>query len=260
MSGSPASSEKCPACGDEKISYWDELETEICDHCSFVVETGVSKTSTPDFSQRIGGDEINGLAWEQSISVKDKSEANLVEVLSQVEDVSDELALSHKLTIRAAEVVVEAWKTNFMHGRTKPDTVGASIYAASREIQQGIPPAIIADKIESDPPSVKNTYQQLRSELQLDIDPPNSAEYLRHICQELNLPRDVAMTADTVLDGYHAGGNPVGIAVAAVYVVLDNEENGLTLRETAEVTGLTKETIWRQVSKIREESKECEAN
>lgn len=260
MSESSAPVERCPACSDTKISYWEELETWICDHCSFVVEKGESKTSTPDFSEGIGRNEINDQAWEQSISVKDKSDANLVEVLSQVEEVSDELALSHDLVIRAAEVVVEAWKANFMHGRTKPDTVGASVYAASREIQQGVPPAIIADKIESDPSVVKNTYQQLKMELQLDIDPPSSTEYLDHICQELNLSEDVISAANTVLDGYHAGGNPIGIAAAAVYVVLGKEENKLTLREAAEVTGLTKETIWRQVSKIREERTGCETN
>lgn len=252
--------EECPACSADNLSYWEELETWICDDCSYVVETGVSNSSTPDFSEDIDGDEINDRAWDQSISVKDKSEANLVEILSLVEEVTDELALSHELAIRAAEIAVEAWKANFMHGRTKPDTVGASVYAASREMQQGIPPAIIANNINSNQQSVKDTYQQLKAELNLDIDPPSSTEYLGHICQELDLPAEVATTTETVLDGYHAGGNPVGIAAAAVYVVSNNEGNELTLRQAAEAIGLTKETIWRQASQIRKENTEYDTS
>jgi transcription initiation factor TFIIIB Brf1 subunit/transcription initiation factor TFIIB len=260
MSESFTLDEKCPACGAEEINYWEELETGICDHCSYVVEATVSNRSTLDFSENIDGDKINDQAWHQSISVKDKSEADLVEVLSQVEEVADELVLSQELTVRAAEIVVEAWKANFMHGRTKPDTVGASVYAASREMQQSIPPAIIADKIEPDRQSVKDTYQQLKAELQLDIDPPNSTEYLGHIYQELDLTADLTTTAEMVLDGYYTGGNPAGIAAAAIYVVSNNEGNDLTLREAAEVTGLTKETIWRHASKIREAVTEYETS
>ena len=260
MNESSPPAEGCPACSADNLSYWEELETWICDDCSYVVETGISDSSTPDFSGDIDGDEINDQAWNQSISVKDKSESNLVEVLSQVEEVADELVLSHELAIRAAEIVVEAWTANFMHGRTKPDTVGAAVYAASREIQQGIPPAIIANNIESDQQSVKDTYQQLKAELNLDIDPPTSTEYLSHICQELDLTEEVTMTAETILDGYHAGGNPVGIAAAAVYVGSNKEGNELTLREAAEATGLTKETIWRQASKIRDANTECETS
>jgi transcription initiation factor TFIIIB Brf1 subunit/transcription initiation factor TFIIB len=252
--------EECPACSADNLSYWEELETWICDGCSYVVETGVSNSSTPDFSEDINEDEINDRAWDQSIPVKDKSESNLVDVLSQVEEVADELVLSQELVIRAAEIAVEAWKANFMHGRTKPDTVGAAVYAASREMQQGIPPAIIANKIESDQQSVKDTYQQLKAELNLDIDPPNSTEYLSHVCQELDLTAEIPMTAEAILDGYHAGGNPVGIAAAAVYVVSNNEGTELTLREAAEATGLAKETIWRQVSKIRKANTECETS
>jgi transcription initiation factor TFIIIB Brf1 subunit/transcription initiation factor TFIIB len=260
MSESSIPVEECPGCGAENITYWEELDTWICDDCSYVVEARISNTSTPDFSEDIDGDEIADQAWDQSISVKDKSEANLVEVLSQVEKVADELLLSHELAIRGAEIIVEAWQANFMHGRTKPDTVGAAVYAASREMQQGIPPAIIANQIESEQQTIKDTYQQLKTDLNLNIDPPSATEYLEHICQELDLTAEVAKTAEMLLDGYHAGGNPVGIAAAAVYVVSNNEGNELTLRGVAEVTGLTKETIWRQASKIREADTDCETS
>jgi transcription initiation factor TFIIB len=254
MSESSIPVEECPGCGAENITYWEELETWICDDCSYVIEMSTSKTSSPTLPKDLNRNKVEEETWSQSISVKDKSEANLVDVLSQVETISDELALPGELAIRAAEVVVEAWKINFMHGRTKPDTVGASVYAASREAQQGIPPAIIADKIESDRKTVKKTYQQLKTELQLNIDPPRPLEYLEHICYELNLPSGAKKTAEEILAGHSAGGNPVGIAAAGVYVASEIEGEDLTLRRAAKVTDLTKETIWRQAERIREKN------
>ena len=248
--------EECPVCGAEMVSYWDELDKWICDDCSYVIETSTSRNSSPTLSKDLDRAEDEEEAWIRSISVKDKSEANLVDVLSQVETISDKLALTDELAIRAAEIVVEAWKTNFMHGRTKPDTVGASVYAASREARQGIPPAIIANKIESDRKTVKKTYQQLKTELQLNIDPPRPAEYIGHLCYVLNLQSGVEKTAEEILAGHRAGGNPVGIAAAGVYVASEIEGEDLTLRRAAKVTDLTKETIWRQAEGIREKNQE----
>lgn len=256
MTESSTPVEECPACGAETISYWEELDKCVCDDCSYVIESSTSQTSSLNLSTDMDRSEVEEETWSQSISVKDKSEANLVDVLSQVETVSDRLELPDELAIRAAEVVAEAWKINFMHGRTKPDIVGASVYAASREAQQGIPPAIIADKIESDRKTVKKTYQKLKTELQLNIDPPRPTEYLGHICLELNLPSRVEKTAEEILAGHQAGGNPVGIAAAGVYVASEIDGEELTLRKAAKVTDLTKETIWRQAERIREKNQE----
>lgn len=245
---------ECPGCKSDSINYWEEIETWICDNCSYVIETSISKASPPPVPKNLDESEVEEEDWTQSVSVKDKSEANLVDVLSQVETICDELELADELAIRAAEVVVEAWKTNFMHGRTKPDTVGASVYAASREAQRGIPPAIIANKIESDRKTLKKTYRQLKTELQLNIDPPRPVEYVEHICYVLNTPSGVEKAAKDVLAEHRVGGNPVGIAAAGVYVASEIEGSNLTLRRAGEITNLTKETIWRQVKKIREKN------
>jgi transcription initiation factor TFIIB len=241
--------EECPACGAEKINYWDELETWICDGCSCVVEEIVPET-TANPSVALDGTENDTQDWKQSISVDDSSEANLIEVVSELEQVAETLGLSDDLTLRGAEIVVEAWKTNFMHGRTKSDTVGASLYAASREMQQSIPPAFITDRIESDRQSLKNTYQQLKTDLQLQIHPPKPVEYLGQIRRELKLSTEIEEEAVELLDEQQLGGNPVGIAAAALYHTANANGDDVTFRTIAEVTGLTKETIWRHHQKI----------
>lgn len=252
MSDSAVPAEECPACGSEQMSYWEGLQTWICDECSYVIDESPAEMSSPIHSDEVEDEDSTDKTWKQSISITDTSEANLVELLTQVEDLADTLSLSTELTTRAAEISVEAWETNFMHGRSQPDTVGAAVYAASRELQRAVPPATIATAVASDCQSIKDTYRKLKSELQLEIAPPQGMEYVGHICRELNLSDDIAATAETLLENHSASGNPVGIAAAAVYVAAHLEGNEVTLREAADITGLTKETIWRQADDLRE--------
>lgn len=254
MSRAPSSVEECPACGAERVTRWEDIKVWVCDECSYVVDDTTTKSSAPNFSANTSSDEVEDRDWEQVIAVEDKSEANLVEVVSEAERVAEELGLSEKITLRAAEIVVEAWKVNFTHGRTMPDVVGASVYAASREVQRSVPPAIIADNINTDKQSIKSTYQQLKSELRLDIEPPSPTEYTDHICRESNLPDGVGQKAEELLEEHRITGNPVGIAAAACYEAANTEGYRVTLRGAAEKVGLTKETIWRHSSKFNRES------
>lgn len=252
MSGTVHSDKECPACGTDKVSYWKDIDTWLCEECSYVMGASASLPPTPDSPEETATAKHKDQDWEASISVTDNSEANLVDVISQVEEAADNLTLNNEQTVHAAEIVTDAWKTNFMHGRTMTDTVGATLYAASREFEQSIPPSIVAEEIESDPQSVKDTYQQLKMELNLDIDPPTPTEYLVYICQELNLSKEVENRARDILAGYRSGGNPIGIAAAALYEADPSEKSELTLQAAGEATGLAKETIWRHSKKIRE--------
>jgi transcription initiation factor TFIIB len=248
MSGSIGTPDSCPACGGTDINYREELETSICAECSFVVESAAS-VSTPKLNTNRKTDSEK-LSWEQSISVQNNAEVNFIEVLSLLEGVTEALALSDELTVRGAEIASMAWETNFMHGRTKPDAVGATIYAASRERQNSIPPAMLAAELETDRQSLKNTYKTLKAELPLEIDPPRPREYVPHICHELELPQKVTGDAKELLQGSIPPGNPVGVAGASVYVTAEDTVR-LTLLDIAEVTGLTKETIWQKSSHLR---------
>lgn len=253
MTGGQNHTKECPACGGNNTTYWDNLESTICEDCSHVVDSKVAKSipEVPVESPSVDGSgDSNETDWEDRISVKDNSEGNLIEVLSQTEELADDLSLSNDVAIRAAEVVAEAWKTNFMHGRTKRNTVGAAVYAATREIQESIPPGLVAQAIGADKQSLKNTYQQLKAEQELGIAPPTPAEYVNSICRELDLSQPVRETAVELLARQQSRGNPVGSAAAGIYEACSERNVELTLREVAEVSGLTKETVWRHTSRM----------
>ncbi|MFB6186954.1 MAG: hypothetical protein ABEI86_08835 [Halobacteriaceae archaeon] len=85
----------------------------------------------------------------------------------------------------------------------------------------------------------------------LDLDPPRPEEYLVHLCSNLGVPENIESASREVLDECSPGsGNPIGIAGAGIYQACRREGEEITLRRIASVTGITKETIWRQVNNM----------
>lgn len=249
---------RCPACGTGSITHWEELESYICDACSYLFDPEDSSSDVPPSLSESGTETDSGATeqtdWQDHVAVKDHSEANLVDVLSQSEDFSKELDLPQELEIRTAEILTDAWKSNFMHGRNKTDTIAAALYTVSRQKSQSIPPGIISRIVGTEKQAVKNTYQKLTKHLSIDLDTPTPEEYVPSVCGELDLPTRIQDdTIELLSDERPRGGNPVGIAAAGVYVTCTEKNIDLTLREAAAIVNMTKETVWRQKSKLVED-------
>lgn len=236
------------------MSQWDDLDSWVCDQCSYVISE--KEDSPPDgFVEDLEGESESpnsNSPWDEQIAIKDKSEANLVELLSIVEDLAEQVGISDEITERAAEIATDAWTENFLHGRCKYDTAAAAVYAASRVAGRSVPPGQLCDGHEGlEKRSVKATYKALKSTLNLDLTPPTPVEYLHHIISELDLPTDLAESAQEALKKQQPhGGNPVGIAAAAVY--LEGPQK-LTYRDLGTAVDLTKETIWNHASDLTSE-------
>lgn len=240
----------CPVCGSETVHFWSELSTRICSTCSVVLDgteiTNVSdvhpEASSPENPDR----DTTSDDWKDHVLVADNSEAILVDVLSQTEAIGDTLTLSDEVVLRAGEIVTEAWKSNFMHGRTTEDTIAGAMYAACREVDCAVPPGKLANVAGTDKRSLKQTYSQLKDSQELNLGPPIPEEYLGYICEELDLSPDVNVKAKRLLrDSDNTAGDPAGIAAAGVYEIAKNQPANVTLREAASAAVLTKETVWR---------------
>lgn len=254
MTTNKAEIDECVACGSEKITYWENLTSWVCNNCSYVIDStgGVTGVEVSTASGRNEGQEADQEGdWTNQISIKDKSEANLVDVLTQTEDLATELSLPNDVAIRAAEIVAEAWKTNFMHGRTKPTVVGAAVYAATRQSENSLPPAAISDVTDAKKQSIKRIYKELKKDQCLDIGPPSPDDYVSEICRLLDLSKSIQEIAKDILsEQCIKGGNPVAIAGAGVYQASVDEHPDLTLKDIARAIGVTKETVWRHKSRI----------
>ena len=244
--------EECPACGDASLSYRAEIESWLCDGCSYVLDSEAVSTASETTEEATG--ETQQVDWESQIAVSDTAEANLIDALSRTEAVADAVGLSDERTLRAGEVIAEAWQTNFMHGRSQERTIGATIYAVSREVDAAIPPAMIADAVEADRSSIKQTFQEVTHELGLNIGPPVPREFVAAICDALEMSAHVERRARHILGQQDAaGGNPIGIAAAAIYVACEQSDVAVTLQELAAGAGLTEEPLWRQTSGVADD-------
>ena len=255
MTGSNEQPSRCPACDTASLSYQEHIESWLCNECSYVVDSDSLLTETGDTSDSVDDtlevEEPEPVNWESQIAVRDKSEANLVDALSRTEAIGDALSLPEEQVIRSAELVAKAWETNFMHGRSLERTIGAVIYAVSREVDTALPPALIAEVLETDKASIKQMFQKLNRELDLNIRPPAPTQFVTTICTELNLPSKVESKSEDILNNKGSTrGNPIGICAAAVYIASNQTENKISLKKVAQTVGLTKETVWRRKSEF----------
>lgn len=259
MTDTGSESVTCPVCKSESMTSWDGVDSLVCDNCSYVIDSD-SEVTKPDNSIEISpareqNESSEHPDWQTRVSVKDNSEANLVDALSQAETVATDLSLPDDVVVRAGEVVANAWKMNFMHGRTTSKLVGAAVYAVSREQEIAAPPGVVAEKTGVEKSSIKKTYKQLKDELQLELGPPAPAEFVGYICQTLELPDSVQKESTRLLEETaNVGGNPIGTAAASVYEVSTEQSEDVTFREIAQATSLTKETVWRHADKLRSEN------
>jgi len=253
MTGSNEQPSSCPACEATSLSYEEHIESWLCDECSYVIDSNSMPTEVGDPSDvvddTLAAEKSEPVDWESQIAVRDKSEVNLIGLLSRLEEATDELPISEERVLRSGELIAEAWQTNFMHGRSQERTIGAVIYAVSREEDVALPPAMIAEVIDADKGSIKQTFRKLNRELNLNISTPLPQQFVSSLCIALDLSDEIKTASVEMLRQHELpGGNPIGIAAAAVYVSANQVGINLTLKELAHITGLAKETVWRHTS------------
>lgn len=255
MTQTSSNHEECPTCGAASTEWSEEYSSVVCSECYAVVDNvsrvdDVERIEESDREDQQYQKEIEE-DWTHSVSIGDKSEANLVEVLAQVEEISSSLSLPDSVVIRGGEIITEAWESNFMHGRSKDKAVSAAVYAASRERQYSVPPGVIAKLADIEKRRLKKTFRQLREAQNLDIGPSTPVEYLDYICTQLELHAGVEEQAEKLIEEIKSSGaNPVGIAGAAVYQANKADGESVTLREIAGVTAMAKETVWRHTKRF----------
>lgn len=133
-----------------------------------------------------------------------------------------------------------------------PTTVAGSVYLATREYGDSVPPGVIAERSDTNKQAVKNAYLNLKEQQDTDAGTPTPTEYVSFICSQLELPDSVAAAVEELLsDRTSHGGNPIAIAAAGVYEGATEQDSDITLREIAEAVTFTKETVWRHASQLR---------
>lgn len=254
MSSNNTDPGECACCEATDLQYWESEEVWTCSNCHYVVD-GNENPPEPVVSgantQRDGTVADEERPWQASVSVTDNSEANLLSALTETEEIADRLNHCAETTVRAGEIVTEAWQSNFMHGRTVDSTVAAALYLAEREVGSPRPPAIVATEAGIDKASLKNVYMDLKQVQEADVGPPSSTEYVDYISDYLDLTQECKSEAESILaEEAECIGNPVGAAAGSVYLAAQRSSHEVSLQQAATVVGMAKETIWRHADRL----------
>lgn len=255
--------QRCPECKSTEIDTETDLTTGICTDCGLVLDTQASTpppTTSSDGPPRRREDSGDGrdadrrqeVDWREAVEIGDVSDQRLVDLLSRVDVVAEDLALEEAVRVRTAELVVEAWESRFMHGRSEDATIAACVSTACREAERPRPAPAIGEAIGVDASKLKSTFRKLVAELDLQSTPVGPAEYVPYLGTELAIDSEsMAVAIDCLRQTDEIPGNPVGIAAAALYLAVRNCANAVTLSMASQVAGVTKETVWQRVEDIR---------
>jgi transcription initiation factor TFIIB len=153
---------------------------------------------------------------------------------------------------------------DLLPGRSIEAVATASLYAAARQI--GVPRTVdeVATVSRIDEQAFKRAYRYIVRELSLEIEPPDSNQYVPRFTSDLGLSAEMEWRASRLLDAaqaknLHSGRNPVGLAAAAIYAasLLTNEP--VTQREVSEVADISTVTIrnrYRELLETKEASEQ----
>lgn len=247
---------QCPACGSSQIDRSREFAWGVCADCGFVISSS-SDAGEPEPTEAIdvtdAAESTEG--WQQTVEARDKSDHNLIELLSLIDTLSEPLLLSDETRIRSAELATKAWEKGILHGRSMNAGAGAAVRLACRELGRPRPIRTVADTVQTDETAVQNMYRLLTDTLRIDLDPPKPDDYVLFICKSLERP-SVKIAAKRLLQHNRestAVGDPSGIAGAAVYIATQEHASidAVTYREVAAVIGMTKETVWKRATELR---------
>jgi len=168
---------------------------------------------------------------------------------------------------RACQLYKQAQNDGLLLGHNVEGFVGASIYAACREMELGRLPEDIGEAIQlsaddldggvTPTDEVQSTYSLLCRELGLTPRPPLPSDYVPRLASGVELGREtnaLALKLAQACDGHAAiaGRSPSGVAAACVYAAVTTTNEALTQRAVAQEIGVAPVTVRKSTTKIKQ--------
>lgn len=230
----PQSVPVCEDCG--RLDTAEEESEEVA---------AAEQPTNSDSSQR------EPIGWVETVDVKDSSDELLVELLSSLDQAGDDLAANPDERVYAAELATDAWENRLTAGRSVEATVGTCLYIAFRVCDKPRPIGVVADIVDTTTSEITSLRQNIVSDQDVTLAAPQPSNYVPYLSADLQLPTTVSDRAQDMLDGVRLAGDPAGIAAGALYLTAQDSDNPVTMKEAAQATRLTKETIWQRVDDLR---------
>ncbi|WP_084569101.1 transcription initiation factor IIB [Halostagnicola larsenii] len=186
--------------------------------------------------------------WQERIRTKDAGERNLQFALSEIDRMASGLGVPRSIREVASVLYRRALEEDLIRGRSIEGVATSALYAACR--MEGVPRSLeeVSAVSRVDQKEIGRTYRYISQELSLEMKPVDPKKYVPRFCSELELPEEVQVKANEIIDtsaekGLLSGKSPTGYAAAAIYAasLLCNEKR--TQREVSDVAQVTEVTI-----------------
>jgi len=227
----------------------------VCEDCGRVydenqiVEGKNGSTQQSDFET--DGEQLGSTDWTKSVEITDSTDEQLIDLLSYVDEIGDDLDAKANQRDQTAELVSNAWKKRLLVGRNRDVAVGACWYIVFREQGEPRPIDVIADAVNVSSNAIHSFRQTATTDLDISLSVAQPSEYLPYLRTQLQLTSKTSGVAKEFLEEACVSGNPAGIAAGGIYLAAQDMNQPVTMREAAQAVHLSKETIWQRVDDLR---------
>ena len=246
-------SDSCEYCGAH-TQFTNRAGRRICDDCGLLQGSTLSREQTgdsPSTSKKRDSrrEYTNG---PKSISYRDSSEETLGEMILNTESLIKELGGDASQCAHSAEMISEAWQTDYFRGRSSKVGIASIVYSSFRIIGLPRPLSIVAETSGLSSKQLRHGLSTLRSHLELPCETLPVSSYVGYLSMTLELDEGLIQRGLDILErASGVSGNPSGIAAAALYLAAKESDYPLTLSRAGSAAGVTKETVWRKSKEIR---------
>ena len=160
----------------------------------------------------------------------------------------DKLSLSDSVVEKAAYIYRKALEKKLVRGRSITGMIGASLYAACREVETPRTLKDISETMNIKKGDLAACYRLLVKELDLKMPVVDSVQNVARIASKIGLPEKTRRFAIEILrkaeeNRLSAGKNPMSLAATALYISCVKMGVRHTQRDLAEAANITEVTI-----------------
>jgi len=186
--------------------------------------------------------------WQIRSRVHSSIDRNLAQAMTEIDRLSDKLAIPSAVKERAAIIYRKALDQGLVRGRSIAAIAAASLYAACRltgtprNLKEISEASLVSRK------DVARCYRLLLRELDLTMPIADPTVYLSKIAEKAGISGHIQASALKILNEakqkhISAGKDPMGLAAAALYIAAYLAGEKRTQKEIADAAGVTEVTV-----------------
>ncbi|MEM2321356.1 MAG: transcription initiation factor IIB [Candidatus Bathyarchaeia archaeon] len=186
--------------------------------------------------------------WQIRSRVQSSIDRNLAQAMTEIDRLSDKLAIPSAVKERAAVIYRKALEQGLVRGRSIAAIAAAALYAACRlagtprNLKEISEASLVGRK------DIARCYRLLLRELSLAMPVTDPSIYIPKIAEKANMPGHIQTLALKILNETRqkrisAGKDPVGLAAAALYIAAALAGEKKTQKEIADAANVTEVTV-----------------